>query len=222
MLMGSKDRDRSPRPQQQKQNNDSHMLATTKQFLIFLSLILAISAGIGYMVTQLRHRDISPVPPSGVEATPASGSPRRGLPEVEFEQATLIEIGETGEPIWELSAQVIEVAEDLRTTTAEKIELQFNFPDKRVWLTGDRLVFDNSSRDITLQGNVFATDNAGITIYTDELTWNANQRVLENDAEVRIERGGSVLTGKGLRYFPDDDQIEIRERVHLKIETENS
>ncbi len=64
----------------------------------------------------------------------------------------------------------------------------------------DRLVVEHRTRDLRLQGDVRGEGGDGLTFETDRAHWDAEQRRITGETDVRIRRDDLDMRGAGFSY----------------------
>ncbi len=110
---------------------------------------------------------------------------------------------------WELVASTVEQAAD-GPTSLEKVKITYYSDDGRVTvLTADSGLYENTTHNAALRGNVVVTTSDGNNLRTDALKWNQKAELLEGEGDVVMTRGGSVLKGKKFELSPEDETFRI-------------
>ncbi|MDQ6766451.1 MAG: LPS export ABC transporter periplasmic protein LptC [Candidatus Eremiobacteraeota bacterium] len=115
-----------------------------------------------------------------------------------------------GAPEYTLQAASVLYATDLRKGRFQETTLYFYKGRKaRLTVTAPTAVVDEVTHDVQLTGGVHATTAAGVTLSSDEMSYNENTRLLTAVGHVvAVEPGGNMLTGR--RAIADLDLQQIR------------
>jgi LPS export ABC transporter protein LptC len=118
---------------------------------------------------------------------------------------------EFGRKAWILTAhKALEYEEKIEVFG---VQIEFFDPDgkRNSVLTSDQGKVLHSSRDMVATGNVIVQAEDGTKLETDQLQWVQERNKIVTDSNVRITKGTSIITGKGMESNPDLSHIEIRE-----------
>ena len=113
--------------------------------------------------------------------------------------------------LWELVAKSVEQMADGPTNLEDVQTTYYSEDDKVTVLTADSGLYDSATRNVILRGNVVVTTSDGNSLKTDVLTWNQEEDLLRGDGNVTINKGNSVIEGKGFELSPSLETIEIFE-----------
>ena len=78
-------------------------------------------------------------------------------------------------------------------------------------LTSETGIVLQETRDMVATGNVVVQALDGTRLETDQLQWSDDRKKILTDSHVRIIKGESLITGKGMESNPDLSHMEIRE-----------
>ena len=110
---------------------------------------------------------------------------------------------------WELVAQSVEQIMD-GPTNLEEVKITYYSDDGKVTvLTADKGLYEDASRNATLRGNVVVTRSDNSKLSTDTLKWNQKEEMLRGEGDVTIERGRTVIKGKGFELSPIRETFSI-------------
>lgn len=146
-------------------------------------------------------------------------------PDVTLQQTTLTHYEGMGRRLWSLTAQTITVDEKTRTTVAEAVEVQFwhtpqegGEPQGALALSvhAQRLVLDNVRQDMVFEGRLSANDDHGLEFATQDATWRQQERVLEGEDIVTVQRGDLSLEGAGFRYDMQEGRFLLKDQARLR------
>lgn len=77
-------------------------------------------------------------------------------------------------------------------------------------LTADSAVYDDSQRNIIIQGNVDMYNSKHEELFTDELIWDMNNKTIEAKNKIRIKTPYDVVYGSGMLAKEDFSYYSIR------------
>ena len=116
-----------------------------------------------------------------------------------------------GKPQWELVANGVHQVAD-GPAKLMGVKLTYYAEDgKIIVLTADTGVYEDSTRNVTLEGNVVVNTSDGNHLDTHALQWNQKSETLKGEGDVTMTRGGSVIRGKGFELSPKSETINIYE-----------
>ena len=121
-----------------------------------------------------------------------------------------------GRKTWTLTAvKALEFAEMI-----EVQEVQIEFFDREgkrtSTLTSDRGQLFHDTRDMKALGNVVVLAEDGTRLETDQLQWVQERNKIVTESSVRITKGTTIITGKGMESDPDLSHIEIQEEFQAE------
>ena len=116
-----------------------------------------------------------------------------------------------GEKSWELWADRLEERSD--TTWVFELSIGFYSDRKQVstLFADSGVVFKN--KDLKAFGRVRVETDEGSVLTTETLRWDNEERLIETDDPVTIEKGGKVIRGMGLVSDPNLEHITIRGEI---------
>jgi len=130
---------------------------------------------------------------------------------------TLTEVDKNGKLLWEIKAERAEYSDDRRKAAVLKITSKF-FRDGKpiIEAVGEGGSIDQSSREITIEGNVKAIalkDN--IKLSADRMVWQSDQDLLTATGNVKVEKVADkiTITGKILKANPGANRFTIQKDV---------
>jgi LPS export ABC transporter protein LptC len=110
---------------------------------------------------------------------------------------------------WEMVASSVEQTAD-GPTNLENVKITYYSDDGRVTvLTADSGLYEDSTRNAALRGNVVVMTSDGNSLRTDALTWNQQSELLEGEGYVTMTRGESVIKGRKFELSPEDETFRI-------------
>lgn len=132
---------------------------------------------------------------------------------VVIEQAT----GEQSKS-WELSAREIAFYDTKRLAFAKKLRAEF-FPHdvEPLHLTAERGEINSSTGDMTVAGRVLLRPLWGYALETAVLHWDAANRTLRTDAEVRISAETIDIVGTGFSGSVDQKRFGLKQQVRVSF-----
>jgi LPS export ABC transporter protein LptC len=119
---------------------------------------------------------------------------------------------------WELKADEAMVRENGESAVLRRIALRyFLVPGQDIVLSGDRGVADFSTNTITVQGEVRAESYLGISLETESLVWNGNERAITTQDRITIRRPNMEMSGRGMEADLDLESIRIKKDAKTVI-----
>ena len=113
-------------------------------------------------------------------------------PQIALQKVHMIETRE-GSKLWEIQADQVEVNEregiTVLTRVTQPIQIAFFSNQGQVTCVANRATLDLKTKDVHLQGAVWARSEQGMELRTEALTWTATSRRLHTDQAVTITRG---------------------------------
>jgi len=173
-------------------------------------LLVALAAG-SYYLAQTSLRDAGSRVPRAITHEP----------DYFVEDVVFTRINARGDPVFRMSAQRMLHYPDDQSSAYDKPVLVSLDPAKpRVSLRADHGRSSAEGEETTLIGNVVLVraESAGdpaMTIRTERVTVYSETEIARTDLPVRIERGGSVLTGVGMEFNNAARSLRVDSRVQL-------
>ncbi len=116
-----------------------------------------------------------------------------------------------GKPQWDLVADSVNQAID-GPAKLKGVKITYYANDgKIIVLTADTGMYEASTRDVSLEGNVIVNTSDGNHLNTQALKWDQKSGTLKGEGDVTMTRGDSVLRGKGFDLSPKSETINIYE-----------
>jgi LPS export ABC transporter protein LptC len=117
---------------------------------------------------------------------------------------------------WEASARTAQVYQTRKLAEAQQVSIRYYQKSKQIsQADADEAEINTQSNDILAMGNVRLSAKNGVVLYTDRLQWNHRKQLLTTDSAVRVIRGNSELTGKGLVADRELANVEVKENVRI-------
>ncbi len=120
---------------------------------------------------------------------------------------------------WRLKAEQALLYEQTGQTSLRNLAVTVYERNQTWTIVGDQGDVDRESKDVEVRGNVVVTADDGLRLETSVLRWDADQRRLWTDEEVRLSRQGSTVVGQGFEVRTDDEAATIGGRVHARFAT---
>jgi len=141
-------------------------------------------------------------------------------PEVILRQIHMIET-RGGSRLWELRADHAEVHEregyTILSRESRPVEATLYSGHGQLVCTANRATVDLKTKDLRLEGRVFARSEQGIELHTEALRWDAASRRLRTDQPVTVSRGGWLSQGRGLEAETDLEQVRIFQNITSRL-----
>lgn len=87
-------------------------------------------------------------------------------------------------------------------------------------ITADECLCEPEPRRASFRGNVRVTTEDGLELLSEALDYRGQEGVAESTEEVRFKRGKVSGSGKGARYEPATQRLELLAEVRLRVEEE--
>ncbi len=151
-------------------------------------------------------------------ASTAKTSPE---PEGRLTGAVLVEQDEASSA-WEVYADEAILFETTGIARAQGVQAElFENQQPLLWLRADEGEVYRNSGDITVKGHVQVKHQAGYTILTEALDWEAKSRRLQTDESVDIQGPAVHVTGMGLRSDVDQQRFSLQRDVRASFQLRN-
>jgi len=151
----------------------------------------------------------------------ASSAPSTQVqPEMTLRQVHMIET-RGGSRLWELRADHAEVHEregyTILSRESRPVEVTLYSRQGQLVCIANRATVDLKTKDVRLEGMVFARSDQGTELRTDALRWDAASRRLHTDQAVTVSRGRWVSQGRGLEAETDLEQVRIFQNITSRL-----
>ncbi len=137
-------------------------------------------------------------------------------PEVTLRQIHMVET-RGGSRLWELRADRAEVRERegiaVLFRVERPVEAKLYSNQGQLTCTANRVTVDLTTKDVRLEGAVFARSDQGMELRTEALQWIAASRRLLTDQPVTLTRGGLISRGRGLEAETDLERVRIFQNI---------
>lgn len=159
-----------------------------------------------------------PTVPGVSPATPPSSAAEP--PNITLGQIHMVET-RGGSRLWELRADRAEVYERegyaVLSRATRPVEVTLYSNQGQLVCTANRATVDLKTKDVRLEGAVFARSDQGTELRTEALRWLAASRRLQTDQPVIVSRGGMVSRGRGLEAETDLEQVRIFRNITSQL-----
>lgn len=119
---------------------------------------------------------------------------------------------------WELSAEEISFFDDRRLAVVKSLQAELYPPDlEPIRLTASQGRIDSSTGDMTVEGDVVLRPLWGHDLETAVLHWDATNRTLHTDAEVKISAETVDITGTGFSGSVDEHYYTLKHDVKVSF-----
>lgn len=117
---------------------------------------------------------------------------------------------------WEALASRAQVYNSSQTAKADEVEITYFQGAKVVSKArADHADIDLKNYDIIAVGNVLVHGQNGVILATDKLDWDNGSQQVSTKSWVKVWRGHSVLTGRGLVADRRLEHVEVQEDVKV-------
>jgi LPS export ABC transporter protein LptC len=119
---------------------------------------------------------------------------------------------------WELFAKEIAFYDARRLALVKQLQAEF-FPHdvETLHLTAERGQINSSTGDMTVEGRVLLRPLWGYALETAVLHWDAADRTLRTDAEVRISAEAIDIVGTGFSGSVDQQRFALQQQVRVSF-----
>jgi LPS export ABC transporter protein LptC len=116
-----------------------------------------------------------------------------------------------GDLNWELKADEAMVQDNMERIRLRKINLHyFLVPGQDVVMKGERAEVYFPGSLISVQGGIRAESELGLSLETESLVWNGEERLITTKDWVNIRRSNLEMSGQGLEADLDLERIKIK------------
>ena len=174
---------------------------------------------IGIVAMVVNSGGLAPPTPQKVNPTSSGDA---DAPQSRLMGAVLIEQAQAS-PAWEVHADEAALYETTQTAIAQGVRAEM-FRDHKTLLRlkANQGQVSRASGDIAVQGDVRLQHQAGYTIRTEALDWQATSRTLKTDEPVQIQGPAVRITGTGLRSDVDQQRFSLQRDVRASFQLRRS
>jgi LPS export ABC transporter protein LptC len=153
-------------------------------------------------------------------APPAPGTVQLPDPGYSARNATLIETGPDGQPMYTVVAQVVHQQPDSQQVTLDGVQLRFRDPKAQIWNgSSDRGLIVNDAAQVEMLGNVklwglLPGSDQLAHVSTDWLRVNTQTEVVSTQAPVAFDWNRQHLQGRGMTLHLKSSQLRLQSDVH--------
>ncbi|MDH3599961.1 MAG: LPS export ABC transporter periplasmic protein LptC [Candidatus Tectomicrobia bacterium] len=181
--------------------------------LCWYALTAIILIGVGAAV--VRSGGSAPRTPQQMKAVAPADADE---PQSRLIGAMLIEQAQAS-PAWEVYADEAALYEGTQTAVAQGVRAEmFRDHQTLLWLQADQGEVSRASGNIAVQGDVRLQHQAGYTIRTEALDWQADSHMLTTDKPVQIQGPAVRVTGTGMRSDVDQQRFSLQRDVHASFQ----
>ncbi len=139
-------------------------------------------------------------------------------PELELEGVRFTQY-ENGDVIWLLDAIKAQLFEKDGYVLLCDIEVKF-FGDgeKNVNVVGKKGKLSLKRNDFTLEGDIVAVSDGGVTVCTEQLFWDSESKRIKTNTKVEIINGSTTIRSGGLEASCDLEKIWLKDNVITVIQ----
>jgi LPS export ABC transporter protein LptC len=149
-----------------------------------------------------------------------ANGPNSTSPEITLQQVHMVET-RAGTKLWEVRADRVDVHEREGVTILSRmsrpIEVIFYSTEGRLTCVANRATVDLKTKDMRLEGEVFARSDQGTELRTEALQWLAAPRRVQTDQPVWISRGNLVSQGRGLEAETSLERVRIFRNITSQV-----
>lgn len=119
-----------------------------------------------------------------------------------------------GHTEWELYAESGETFQDEKLTVLKDVRAKF-YPEGHpvIHVSGKEGRFEMDTRNMTIRGDVLVRSEAGYTLKTERLHYDAARRQVETDLPIELVQEGLVVKGVGLSASIDGKTLTVHSDV---------
>ncbi|MDT3679435.1 MAG: LPS export ABC transporter periplasmic protein LptC [Burkholderiaceae bacterium] len=175
---------------------------------VSLALLAALAAGTWYLALQSQSEEAR-----ARVRTPA------GEPDYFLDDAVFTRIDVRGNPVYRISAEhLLHYPEDGTSVYQSPVLVSVDPDRPRVTVRADQGRSNADGSQTVLTGDVVLVraplaDEPRMTIRTEKATIYSDTQIARSDQPVRIERGGSVLTGVGMEFDNAARSLKVDSQV---------
>ena len=142
---------------------------------------------------------------SATDSANSPSTPSQAPLNLTFSGSSIVE-EEDGKKLWELNADTIEAAPTGNTIYLNNLKGTFyREKDGKIEIIANRATLDTKTRDISMQGNIKATNSNGAVFMAPEAWWSGEPKHFTGVGGVTLTRGDTTITGEKLET---DDKME--------------
>ena len=160
---------------------------------------------------------------SAGKTDPVEAAPEDEVPDMRVRGVFVVEQGAADKSqSWELSADEIAFFDERRLAHVKTLQAEMFPPDlEPIRLTAARGRIDSSTGDMTVEGDVLLRPLWGYDLETAVLHWDAANRTLHTDAEVKISAETVDISGTGFSGNVDLQRYTLKHAVKVSFRQPN-
>jgi LPS export ABC transporter protein LptC len=176
--------------------------------LIKISLLTVFCVSLVVTVTTYMVRSRRATP-----ELPQKASPTLSKADLTIQSIHLVE-NRGGRTEWELDAQTSESFRKEKVTVLKDVRAKF-YPVGHpvVHVSGREGHLKTDTKDMTIRGDVVIRSEAGYTLKTEGLRYDAKKRQVDTDLPVELQREGLLVQGVGLSASIDGKNLTVHREV---------
>ena len=152
-----------------------------------------------------------------VPETPQVNKDQDNGPKVMSYDNNTISEEKDGVKIWDLTADHIDVDIDTRNAELTGITGHFYQQDGRsAEVKAEHASYDNTSKDIEIDGNVIITTSDGAELTSDQLLWTAEQQMLSAVGQAKVSNDTIRACGDRIDSTDGFKKIKISGKAHIE------
>ena len=118
---------------------------------------------------------------------------------------------------WEAEATRAKVFQGSQNASADDVEITYFQAGKPVsHATARHADIDLKNYDLAADGDVLVKAQNGVLLSTDKLNWDNSSQEVRTRSRVKVWRGNSMLTGRGLIADRRLEKVEVQEDVKIE------
>ena len=151
------------------------------------------------------------------KADPVAVAPNDDIPGMRVQGVVVVEQGTADKAqSWELSADEIAFFDERRLAHVKALRAELFPPDlEPIRLTAARGRVDSATGDMTVEGDVLLRPLWGYDLETAVLHWDAANRTLHTEAEVKISAESVDISGTGFSGSVDEQHYTLKRGVKV-------
>jgi LPS export ABC transporter protein LptC len=154
----------------------------------------------------------------------ASSPEAQGVPQPAVQlkgEQTRVVVRHKGDPQVDLSAEEVQVTQDLQSVIFDRVERAAVFREGRefLYLSARQIVLNRLTNDFVAVGDVLVTSPSGDWLRSDYMQYLNEGAVLSFPRGVTYQLGGTTGRAKSLRYHVNSETIEMGGGVEVIIDT---
>ncbi|HXX37647.1 MAG TPA: LPS export ABC transporter periplasmic protein LptC [bacterium] len=153
-----------------------------------------------------------------VNADQGVGSASQGIPNGEIRSGHLVDTDAAGRRRWQITADDVALAQEGRVVHLRNVHAVFYNPDgTTMTVTGKRGVYDTSSKEVQMSGDVHGVSANGRQIFADQLSYSPATERVTGIGNIRVVEERVIMYSDRMVSDTNLGQTQFFGHVHMTV-----